>query len=525
MKYLVILFAGFETPYFLEKSFDGKSAFDRSLDWACSIDSRVGITVLCTGKNEESVKKAAIESSVEVQIQSLEKWNCGQLVRIMSQCADRAGADGVLYSSADRPFLDLELAKEVLDCHEKYIAEYTFADGYPFGFAPEVIDCGTLRILSGFTGEHYADALESPVSNECIFNLLKKDINSFEIEAVTAKKDYRMLRLDFSCSVKRNFVACKNLYDLAIHEKIPFGAESLSDFAETRGEVQHTLPAYYSVQINSAYRGIPFYNVYAKELAKDGVMSLEKFKGLASQISACSDDAVIGFGSFGEPLLAENFCSYVEAILEYDNLSLLVETDGICVTQQLAQEVSSACKKFKDRKNHAPKISWIVSIDAFSENMYNSIFEGGNFAKAVEAVSILHKEFPGVVYPQFTRMNENECELEKFYRYWSSPDSPSGGKLIIQKYDNCCGKLPDRKPADLTPVDRYPCWHIKRDMTVMCDGSVPLCRQNFGQPLGNVFEEEIEKVWQKFLPVVKEHVDGNYCGKCGKCDEYYTFNF
>ncbi len=525
MKYLVILFAGFDTSYFLEKAFDGKSAFDRSLEWACSIGSRVGITVLSTTENEAMVKKAAMDSSVDVQVQSLEKWCCGDLVRTMSCCADRAGADGVLYSAADRPFVDLELSKEVMDCHEKYIAEYTFADGYPFGFAPEVIDCGTLRILSGFTGEHYADALQSPVSNECIFNLLKKDINSFEIEAVTAGKDYRMLRLDFSCSVKRNFIACKKLYDFAMQEKVPFNAESLSDFAEICGEVQHTLPAYYSVQVNSTCKAVPFYNLHAKELAGYGAMSLEKFRGLVNQISAFSDDAVIGLGSFGEPLLAENFSCYVEAVLEYDNLSLLVETDGTCVTQQLAQELNSICSKFKDRRNNAPKISWIVSIDAFSENMYNSIFEGGNFSKAVEAVSILSREFSGFVYPQFTRMNENECELERFYRYWSSSDSPSGGKLIIQKYDNCCGMLPDRKPADLTPVDRNPCWHIKRDMTIMSDGSVPLCRQNFGQSLGNVFEDGIERIWQKFLPVVKEHVERKYCGKCGKCDEYYTFNF
>ena len=127
-------------------------------------------------------------------------------------------------------------------------------------------------------------------------------------------------------------------------------------------------------------------------------------------------------------------------------------------------------------------------------NLDNTFATGRLCINAVASVGILAKCFPGSVYPQFTRMNENEPELESFYRYWHDKNSPSSGNLIIQKYDDCCKTLPSRKPADLAPLERFPCWHIKRDMTILSDGSVPLCRQYLlDSSIGNVFDEGIEK--------------------------------
>ena len=63
-------------------------------------------------------------------------------------------------------------------------------------------------------------------------------------------------------------------------------------------------------------------------------------------------------------------------------------------------------------------------------------------------------------------------------------------------------------------------------MTILYDGAVPLCQSRVLEDIqGNVFEEGIENVWKKLDIELKNHIEQNYCEKCGGCDEFYTFNF
>lgn len=536
MKNLIFLFAGDDHTHAFDKVFSGKSAFNRCIQWADGIEDCAGIVVLSSIKNRPLIENELAENeSIKCRIIEKERWFCRDIIDAMSTETKACKAENAVYTSADRPFLDPELTKEILECHEKYISEYTFADGYPYGFAPEVLNCGTLGILSELSKTNFSDAGDAEVGNECIFNLLKKDINSFEIEAVIVPKDYRMLRFDFSCGTKRNLLACMRLYEKSKESN----ALSLCELAEKSGSILQTLPAFYNIQICRNLNSVPVYSAYAKSFKdKNGilpvalenpdneVMGLEKFSSLMNMISDFSEDAVIGLSAFNEPMLVEDMDSYVDCVLKNENLSVLIETDGTLITKEFAHKIKSIEDKYGKRTNGQPGIIWIVSIDAFSSAMYEKIVSGGSFEKAVESISVLGEYFPDSVYPQFTRMNENEEELESFYRYWHEKNSPSKGKLIIQKYDDCCGLLPKKKPADLSPLERNVCWHLRRDMTVLVDGSVPLCRQYLlSQSVGNVFEIGLEKIWQETYKVVEEHITENYSEKCRMCDEYYTFNF
>ena len=148
------------------------------------------------------------------------------------------------------------------------------------------------------------------------------------------------------------------------------------------------------------------------------------------------------------------------------------------------------------------------------------------FEKSVEAVLKLCAVLPNCVYPQFVRMNQNEEELELFFRYWNEKSNASNGNLIIQKYDDFAGLLPECKPADLSPLERNVCWHLRRDFTILLNGDVPSCKTClFDQINGNVFESSLEEIWQKNNSLIEEQIKNNYNKRCGKCDEYYTFNF
>ena len=225
------------------------------------------------------------------------------------------------------------------------------------------------------------------------------------------------------------------------------------------------------------------------------------------------EDAVINISLWGEPSLHSKIAEIAESVVTNGNLSLVIETSGIGWKPGILSRLSG----FK--KN---PITWIVSLDAWTIKTYESLRSEG-FQKAYETADALLKLCKDNVYIQAVRMKENEDDLEHFYLNWQKKTE----NIIIQKYDSFCGLLPERKVTDLSPLHRFPCWHIKRDMAILLDGSVPLCREDTssGFILGNVFKEPLPVIWKKGQTYYLDHVAGNYPEICRKCDEYYTFNF
>ena len=544
MKTIVFLYAGEKSPFMFEKSFDSQSAFDRALAWASKVDDAEQIVVLSSSQNETLVRDAiAVFGGAEkVRVSVKDGWTTSALLHDLAGKTQEAGADFAVYAWGDCPFLDVELTRTVVASHIKYLAEYTFADGYPYGFAPETIDRGALNIMAALADGVQKQVGDGDVSKTSIFSVMKGDINSFEIETVIAPKDWRQLRLDFSCSSKGTFLSCKRLYDSAKKQGVTLGANELTLVAESDAEVQQTVPSFYNVQIASKCCSVCKYCPYPREYEKKNgrtvlqasqTMSLEQFKALAAQISSFSDTAVVGLGAWGEPLTNPRLDEYVREVLSHDGLSALIETDGTLVTAALAAKMADVVKASEPRRGGQPALTWIVSLDANDEAKFNALhgttgnpMDKSQYLKACDAVRTLEQYFPGDVYPQFLRVNENEDQLESFYRYWHDKGSPSMGKLIIQKYDSFCGMMSDEKPADLSPLERNPCWHLKRDMTVLVDGGVPFCRESLlDATAGNVFTDGVEKIWAKFKPLVAQQIAKNYNGQCKACDEYYTFNF
>lgn len=548
MKNIVFIYAGYSTTTSFEKIFDDKSAFEKVLDWCKKIKNSAAVVVATSEITQVPAVQCLKDEGVEsFKVLTERSWNVALLLEKMKESVQKYGADDVIFTYADFPFLDIALTEKIIDFHKRYIAEYTFADGYPLGFAPEMIEKDALGIILELSRNSQKSIGELPVHKDSVFAVMKGDVNTFDIEAVISPKDYRGFRFDFSVLEKINREACVNLYNAAKEKNIEFSALALSDLAEVTVEVQKTVPAYYAIQIARNCATCADYNPYPNAFKKkygalplegkghgQEQMDLQKFSSLINEISRLSENAVVSLSVYEEPLTVSRIADYVSTVLEKSGLSVIIETDGMLVKPELIEEIANIVNIIPSRTNGMSPISWIVDIDAFSEETYSKIRsntepfcrEKSAYQKALEAVSMLEVFFPGEVYPQFTRLNENEHELEGFYRYWHDAKSPSKGKVIIQKYDCFCKTLPERKPADLSPLRRNPCWHLKRDMTVLADGNVPLCKEFiFEESLGNVFSEGLENLWNRFNEELKNQTMNNYGKKCGDCDEYYTFNF
>ncbi len=508
MKTLIALFAQNDNSHLNDKLFDGKSAFDRSKEWAASF------------------------SDALVYILENKDYTIHALLLDITQKAKENECQRVMFAFADSPFLNKKLSIELLDTHEKYASEYSFADGYPDGFAPEVIDTDSLSLLSSLTA---AEALQSAVGEkkvcrDALFSVIKCDINSFEIESVLAPKDYRQYRLHLYCDTKANAKACKILYESS---KGIEDVNECADIAVNNADILHTYPAYYRIQLTESVEANDIYTLYphvfnkvygalpleATNENKTKSMSFDKFEKLIKDISDFSESAMISLSFGGESLLYEQFENAVETVLSYKGLSLLIETSGYNITQELAERLSKKCAEVNK------EITWIVSIDATDEAMYKKIHaqcKEDAYKKAISAVGILSKYFAKNVYPEFLRINENEEQLEAFFRFWKNAESPSYGNVLIQKYDHGCALLQENKPADLSPLERYPCWHLRRDFIILADGNVPLCQewQDKSDFIGNAFEEKLSDIWEK-----SKTSKVIFSERCSLCDEYYTFNF
>jgi len=439
------------------------------------------------------------------------------LLRMLEELA--AGFDHLFYFFADSPLLDAALSGRRLDSHGRNFADSTFADGYPGGLAPEILRAGlpgALRSLAeGTPAEGGPEGLPAPDSRGALFDLIKRDINAFDIETELAPVDLRLLRAELFTDTRRNRLLVE-----AVLEAGGRDAASVCSVLQQRGELLRTLPAFFNVQIVEGCPQLCSYCPYPRfgiaRAGKQGEMPLESFESILEQVKEYCEDAVISVSLWGEPALHSRFAEVALAVLRR-GLRLVVETSGLGWEEGVFETVLRGAPG-----GPLSPVDWIVSLDAAGEATYARL-RGEGFAAATRTAETLHRLFPGKAYVQAVRMRDNEEEMEAFYRHWKK----ATGRLIVQKYDHFCGFLPDRRVTDLSPLKRFPCWHLKRDLAVLLDGTVLMCREDLQRrhALGNIFPDGLQAVWTAGAALHGQHLREDYPELCRGCDEYYCFNF
>ncbi len=453
-----------------------------------------------------------------VRVERSDRWTVGKLLETLARLSQNY--DALYYTWADYPFLDSGLAQALADRHFRYGAEYSYADGWPQGLAPELLAPGTASALV-----HLAQDDGAPVERDSLFSVLQRDINSFDIETELSPVDLRPYRLTLAADSKRNLALIRSLRSAGFTN-----ARDLDGILQTRGEFLRTFPAFYAIQIAGpcpqacSLCPYPFLGKQGDRsiLERSDFMEVQRFENLLDRIIDFSGDAVIDLSLWGEASLHPEIFRMIRAVLDRKELSLVVETSGIgwngSILDEIAQYAQGALRRFSGM---AP-LSWIVSLDSEDPELYQKL-RGPGYAEAHGFVNELLARFPENVYVQAVRLQGKEDDMEKFYRTWKT----SKAKVIIQKFDHFCGFLPPQKATDLSPLKRRPCWHLLRDMSILIDGSVPLCREDLKRTftLGNVFTESLETIWNRGQAVYREHLAQNYNNLCAECDEYYTYNF
>ncbi len=508
MKNIAVLNAIGVSGHAFEALIGGKNSFQICCDYARSLPQVDEIAILTEeGLSEEVLSEGTLSREnlfreAGHRLVTGSGWTERKLLEALRDLA--CGYDNIFYFHADCPFLDTVLTRKMLDIHTRYCADYTNADGYPYGLAPEILRGEIVEALMAL-------AQADSVQRGSVFSVIQKDINSFDIETEIAPRDQRLLRVSLAADTKRNLLLLQRIVGEGGQD-----APSVARILEHGGRILRTLPAYLSVQIVDGVSDRcvydPYVSMYGEEGGKRAEMSAERFEQLLQQVCGFCEDATVTLAAFGEPALHTEIAAIVQIAASHPQLRLIIETSGKGWRESDLAAIE---------RGAAVPLTWIIYLDALDKNVYASI-RGDGYEEANAFAQRMLAAFPQT-YLQAVRMQENEEDLEQFYKTWRAKTE----HVIIQKYDSVCGLLPDRRVTDLAPLKRFPCWHLKRDLHVRVDGSVPLCVEDVtGRlALGNIFEQEIGAIWERGEVHYLAHLDEQYPDLCSSCDEYYTYNF
>jgi spiro-SPASM protein len=432
------------------------------------------------------------------------RWTARDLFAALEE--QGRGFEHVVYFYADCPFLNAGIASGMIGDHLKYFADYSFADGYPYGVAPEILRVEALPALKAL-------ASEDPLARDTVFETIRKDINTYDIETRIAPDDMRLLRLVLAADGRRNTLLLRRL------EAAGLPADETAALALIRAQAaaHRTLPAFFNIQIvegcpqNCSY--CPYPAMRGPALGARAEMAPTDFAAILDQVQGFCGDAVVSVSLWGEPSLHTRFLDLALDASGRDGIELVIETSGVGWDRAVLHHIAERAKK-------PPR--WIVSLDAHSPQVYAAM-RGEGYDEAHRTVAELSQLFPAAVHVQAVRTKDNEEDLEAFYRHWKATLK----NVIIQKYSRFAGVLPDRRVTDLSPLKRFPCWHLKRDVAVLLDGTVPLCREDIRREtvLGNLLREPLAVLWERGEAPYLRHLREDYPAICAGCDEYYTFNF
>jgi len=417
------------------------------------------------------------------------------------------GAEEVVLFGADAPYMREDVCSQLLSLHRRYRAQYTFADGFPSGLTPEVFHPVILPTLLD-----WAKKKPSPAGRESLFQLLSTDINRFDVETHLSPVDLRSRRLSLTADSARGVVLLRRVESW---NSLPL--REFLEKLEKMGSLVRTLPATLQVQVTNGVRQVPKWSPHLqfdpRALEAREFLARDQWNGLLDSMLSFAGDLTVMPAFWGEPSMHPQVRGLLVDALGKPGVTLCVETSGLGWNDDDLVLLSRESKG---------QLEFIVELDSLVPETYRRL-RGEGFEEAMATTHRLIELFPGKVWPQTVRMSDNEEEMEGFYKYWTQ----KAGQVILQKHNHFGGRLPQLKPADLSPWARHPCWHAARDLAVFLDGTTVPCRDDFArtQVLGNAFSETPEVIWNRGSALFGLHLSENYPSVCRNCDEYYTFNY
>jgi spiro-SPASM protein len=413
-------------------------------------------------------------------------------------------ADHIVKIFCDSPFIDMDIIADMLNVHTKYLAEFTYSENLPSGYTCEIISKELINALPE-TGEKTLP----------LGQVIKSNINKFDVELYYKEPDIRDKRLLFRSSNPREKRILENIYSKA--SKTPRYSE-IKNIIDGNPDILYLWPSYAEIELTGRC-DLDCIFCYRKALKSEhGDMETGLFKKILMDLSSAGLPYSLCFGGSGEPLMHKNLYEILdlsrnERFIE----NIVIETNGILAGDNYRNYLMTV----KDKR-----IKTIFNINGMDTETYKTIHKGDYFNNVFQNITSLKEAISGdeSIYIQIMKINETETFLDKFYDFWEKYKVP----IILQKQNTFLGKIEDRSYSDLSPLERTPCWHLQRDFNILSDGTAMFCKQDVdGQfTRGNLNKESISEIFMNSKNSFLNDYRMKYAANpdCASCGEWYTFN-
>jgi spiro-SPASM protein len=404
-------------------------------------------------------------------------------------------AETIVVVNAGSPFFDKSFLEGMLGRHEQFVADYTTGIGYPEGLVPSIVQKEIIRELVPLVSE------DTELTRDWLFHAVSKDINAFDIETILSEVDLRLYRLSIG-SLDDGEVQLTS----TVADKIGSGSsiEQIVNHLESNRDDYYTTIYMTTLQLTTE---MPTSPSFLPALSGSEKLTLGTVKKLIPMLQRINSSMHVVLGGNGEPLAHPDIESIIQVLTE-TGLRVIVETYG-----------QTEIETIKSWTWLDPGMVWfVVALDASTAETYTKMHPGGSWNSANELVSKL-LDSGYTAFRKVTRVAENELEIESFIRNGDTEN------LIIRKYSSYCGTLPDRVVVDLSPLKRIPCFHLRRELFIAADGSVPICQYCPASTIGSILESDMDDILSALAESYRKNAREEYETCCSSCDDYYIFNF
>lgn len=404
-------------------------------------------------------------------------------------------SDTVIVFNAANPFYDKNFINEMFLRHRNFMADYTYGVGYPDGLLPVILSFECLKQLKSISENSEIDVVEC---KDYLFQLLSKDINSFDVETFISRVDLRIKRISIGNSDSGESALTSSLVEmLGLH----ISYDDLTEFLFEHSEKLFSV--IYGMFIDITGNETTSATYVPHNSATTDFMDSNKIEKIAQEITEVNSKMRVVIGNKCEPMLHPDFVTIVNAFLA-KGIKVIVETFGNTLPENLTEIANFA------------NVTFVFKIDAQNESTYRIVHPRGNYKTAIDNYNKV-KDLGFTVYFQIVRTVETEHDIEKLLKD-KQPD------ILIKKYSSYCNALPDKKVVDLSPLERFECYHLRRELYLDCNLNAYYCMYS-DKKIGSAADESIAELMSKLKNAYVSHAAGEIQDFCRQCDDYYTFNF